>query len=76
MEILLILIFVLIVGDAIMAILTAKRKPKNKVEAVNACPPHKWEYKDVEGVQRLKCGLCNMLPGESTYSPRSTNVRQ
>lgn len=45
--------------------------PLQKVaKSVGKCPPHAWRYTDVNGVSRLKCEVCRMLPGEDTYQPR------
>lgn len=51
--------------------------PASKTEEVikveRRCPPHPWKYANVNGVERLKCSACNMLPGEDTYQARGSN---
>lgn len=43
---------------------------KDLKNLVKQCPPHNWQYAIVNGVSRLKCATCLVLPGEATYNPR------
>jgi len=66
-----ILVFLIVFLIISSALRNAPQLDKQAVaQAAKVCPPHKWEYKNVEGVERLKCGICSMLPGEATYQPR------
>lgn len=29
------------------------------------CPPHKWTYIKVQGIERLQCSLCKRTPGQA-----------
>lgn len=37
---------------------------------VKFCPPHPWAYHSINGVEKIWCPRCRMVPGETTYTPR------
>lgn len=67
MEIIVFLVIFLIISTALRKDAPTKA---DLAKALKACPPHNWQYHDVDGVTRLKCDTCKMLPGEETYQPR------